>query len=88
VQKAQLIHAAGESAQLQAVPPHTRSVCLRAKNEAHLREIAARLWDKGIQFRLVIESDPPYSGQAMAIGVPLAFGFAAQRALGDLPLAD
>jgi hypothetical protein len=38
-------------------------------NEAELRALAGRLKDAHIEHRLIIESDAPYTDQAMAIGI-------------------
>jgi hypothetical protein len=55
---AQLVHAAG-----------TYAVVLQVGSEAELLDVARRLADRGIAFRLIVENDPPYTDQATAIGV-------------------
>lgn len=65
LQLAQTVHAAGESAT--PLPrPGTHAVALHARDEAHLREVAARLDARGIRHHRVLEDD----GQLMAIGIP------------------
>jgi len=65
---AQTIHAAGESV-LDAVPDGTYAVALAAKGEHQLLVLEQSLLAKGIPHAAVRESDEPYSGQLMAIGV-------------------
>ena len=67
-QAAQLIHAAGYSVS-EPVPDGSYAIALHAKDEAELRALAEKLTAGGIEHKLIIESDPPYAGQAMAIGV-------------------
>lgn len=67
-QAAQLIHAAGYSA-LQEMPEGTYAIALHVPDEAELRRLAAKLRQAEIPHHLIIESDEPYSGQAMAIGI-------------------
>jgi Peptidyl-tRNA hydrolase PTH2 len=68
VQAAQLIHATGQS----LIEQHSRStyaVALQVPDEAELRALSARLAAGKIAHTLIIEEDPPYAGQAMAIGI-------------------
>lgn len=51
------------------MPEGTYAIALHVSNEAKLRELAARLAAADIPHSLIIEDDPPYSGQAMAIGI-------------------
>jgi hypothetical protein len=67
-QAAQLIHAAGQSVS-EPLSEGSYAIALHAKDEVALRALSARLTAGGIEHRLIVESDPPYSGQAMAIGV-------------------
>lgn len=69
-QVAQTIHAAGESASPRP-RPGCRSVGLHARDESHLRELAQRLFDAGIEHHCVFEADDDlqYPGQMMAIGL-------------------
>lgn len=64
LQGAQILHAAGESADPRP-PPGTRGVALVARDEIHLRCVDEALELAGVRHHLVIEDD----GQAMAIGV-------------------
>jgi hypothetical protein len=81
-QFAQLLHAAGESAG-GPLPEETIAVALHARDEAHLRAIAAQLAEAGIAHQLIIECD----GQAQAIGcVPTTDRAALRRVTSMLPL--
>ena len=51
------------------MPPGTYAVVLAADNERHLKEIAKKLNDYGIEHTLICENTAPYDGQATAIGV-------------------
>jgi hypothetical protein len=68
VQKAQLIHAAGESSPGK-LPSGTFAVCLAAENEAHLLELEQALLNRGIPHNSIREPDAPYLGSIMAIGI-------------------
>lgn len=64
--------------------PGTIAVALHARDESHLREIAAQLAASGIPHHLVEECD----GEAMAIGCePTTDRAKMRRALSRLPLA-
>lgn len=69
VQAAQLIHAAGRSSPGN-LSPFTYAIALQVDGEISLRALYARLRSAGVAAVLVIEDDPPYTGQAMAIGIP------------------
>lgn len=71
---AQVVHAAGESALGGAVPDGTNAVVLEARDEAHLREIFAKLDARRLSPFLICEPDAPYHGQATAIGLPPRIG--------------
>lgn len=67
-------HAAGESASLYRDTlgrgfRGARSVVLGVKSERDLKRLAKKLQDKDVEFTVMHEYDPPYNGQAMAIGV-------------------
>lgn len=86
VQVAQTIHAAGESCE-GPVPAGTHAIALAARDETHLREIRDRIWRAGIPHTLICEPDPPYDGQAMAVGLwPTSDRPAVRRVTSDLPL--
>jgi hypothetical protein len=67
-QAAQLIHAAGYSVS-EPIPPDSYAIALHVQNEVELRSLAAILSAAQIDHRLIIESDAPYTDQAMAIGI-------------------
>ena len=81
---AQCIHAAGESSNY--VPTGTYAIALAARNETHLRSIAKRLSARGIEHTLIEENDPPYSGQATAIGIKPGRRSTLKRHVSSLPL--
>lgn len=51
------------------MPANTYAVALHVPNEAALLALAAQLEQAGLSRHLVIESDAPYTGQAMALGI-------------------
>ena len=60
---------------------------LSVASEAELRAVAGRLAGRGIGHTLVEESDEPYAGQAMSIGIELVEDRAAiRREVSSLPL--
>lgn len=63
-QVTQTVHAAGESSP-GGLKPGTLAVALHARDEAHLRQLAAGLTARGIAHHVVEECD----GEWMAIGV-------------------
>lgn len=67
-QAAQLIHAAGYSS-TGSLPAGTYAVALTVPDEAELRALASTLERAGLPHHLIIESDDPFAGQAMAIGL-------------------
>lgn len=84
-QAAQLIHAAGESSPGN-LPESTYAIALSAKDEPELRAVAAKLTEAGFPLTLAIESDEPYTGQAMAIGIAPTDRGALKKYLSSLPL--
>lgn len=87
MQAAQLIHAAGYSSPGN-LPAGTYAVALHARDELHLRAIAAALDCAGLPHHLIVEADAPYEAQAMAIGIPpTAVRRKLKPILGGLPLA-
>lgn len=44
-------------------------MALTVKNEAQLRSLAETLEQAGLPRHLIVESDAPYEGQAMALGI-------------------
>lgn len=65
---AQLVHAAGESA-LFKIPEGTHAVVLSVPNEDELLSLEQLLLDNSIPHRAIRESDSPWNGQIMAIGL-------------------
>ena len=82
---AQVTHAAGESSPGN-LPQGTYAVVLAAKGAEHLRAIAARLTLGGVKHWLIKESDHPYSGEEMAIGIAPAPRSEVYRCVSSLPL--
>lgn len=82
---AQVVHAAGESAP-QRLPPGTYAIVLSVEGPAELEALAARLGARNVRHTLIRENDPPYSGQATAIGVEPARRSVLARHLSSLPL--
>ena len=65
---AQVAHAAGAYAKH---PKGTFVVVLAAQDEDHLRTLCSSLESVGIEHTPIVESDTPWDGQWMAIGLPL-----------------
>lgn len=84
-QAANLIHAAGQSSPGN-LGDGTYAVALTVKDEASLRLLAARLATAGLPHHIAIESDAPYTGQAMAIGIAPNDRKVLKRYLSALPL--
>ena len=87
-QVANILHAGGESASPRPTPGCI-AVALHARDEAHLKEIAQRLFDAGIEHHCVFESDDDvkYPGQMMAIGLyPTRDRDKVRKVLSSLPL--
>jgi hypothetical protein len=62
------IHAAGESSPGD-LPDGVYAIALHADDMAHLFRVACVLARNHIKHKLIIESDAPYEGQLMAIGI-------------------
>jgi hypothetical protein len=89
VQVAQTAHAAGESvAESQApLPDGTIVVALSVPSEGALLRIAQALGEHSLTHKLIMESDGPYAGQAMALGIrPTRDRAAVRKAVSSLPL--
>lgn len=82
---AQITHAAGESIR-HPLPHGTFAIVLAVPNENTLRDLSRTLEYKGIQHVLITESDPPFSGEATAIGVEPNLRNALKRHFSSLPL--
>lgn len=85
LQAAQLIHAAGESSP-GSLPPHCYAIALTTPNEAELQALSERLFLHGIKHKRIIESDAPWTGQLMAIGIPPQSRNKLKRFLSSCPL--
>jgi hypothetical protein len=68
LQAAQLIHAAGESSPGN-LKPHTYAIALTAPDERALEDLSFKLFRLGIPHKRIIESDAPWTGQLMALGL-------------------
>jgi peptidyl-tRNA hydrolase len=82
---AQIVHAAGESAP-QRLPPGTYAIVLAVNGPLDLEALSRRLSLADVRHTVVRESDPPYSGQATAIGVEPALRSVLRRHFSSLPL--
>jgi hypothetical protein len=85
MQCAQLIHAAGESSPGN-LPANTFAIALHARDRHHLAEISIKLLKAKIPHNRIFETDHPYDGQLMAIGIPPMPRRKLKRLLSSLPL--
>jgi peptidyl-tRNA hydrolase len=85
LQAAQLVHAAGESSD-EAIPPGTHAVVLVCPDRHALAAEAYRLTKLGVKFTAILEPDPPYYGEIMAIGLHPGRKEDLRRHLSSLPL--
>lgn len=86
VQVAQTAHAAGESVQ-RPLPEGTIVVALAVPNEGSLRRVAEALGKQSLTYKLIVENEGPWAGQATALGVvPTADRKAVRKATSALPL--
>lgn len=86
VQVAQCAHAAGESAN-GPLPDGTIVVALAVPTEAALRAVAEALGKHSMTYKLILESEGEFSGQATAIGVtPTTDRKTIRKATSRLPL--
>lgn len=83
---ANTIHAVAESTPSQ-LPPESIAVALQATDELHLRAVSRDLSAREVPHHVVVETDGPYAGQAMAIGIrPTRDRRAVRKAVSGLPL--
>lgn len=82
---AQVVHAAGESASETQLKSGTYAVVLQATGE-QLHVLAGELQAAGVEFRSIVESDPPYAGELMAIGLKPAPRAQIRRYVSSFPL--
>jgi hypothetical protein len=85
VQAAQIVHAAGESSPGN-LPHGTFAVVLTARDEPHLAAIADGLEQRAVAFVRVCETDAPYHGALMSLGLVPARKDGLRRLLSSLPL--
>ena len=85
LQAANILHAAGESSPGN-LSRGTHAVCLTVPDELALRALTDRLEAVGLAPFRIIESDPPYTGQLMALGFAPARKEVMRRHLSSLPL--
>lgn len=83
---AQVVHAAGESAQNTTVPPNTHAVVLAVPDEQSLLLVEAKLLHHNIQFAAIREPDAPWNGQLMTIGIKPQPRAKLRKLLANLPL--
>lgn len=81
---AQTVHAAGESAN-DTVKPGTYAVVLGATAN-QLAELERQLEVVGVRFSAIRESDPPYEGELLAIGIEPQLKSQVRRYVSSLPL--
>lgn len=84
-QAAMLIHAAGESS-TGSMPPHTFAIALTCPDEQALDEFSHQLFLAGIAHKRIVESDAPYNGQLMALGLKPTWRSSLKKHLSSLPL--
>lgn len=63
-----MAHAAGSYGRH---PPETYVVVLSVADEPSLREVAVKLAQAGVEHEVIVEVDPPWTGQATCIGCGL-----------------
>ena len=68
-------------------PPETHVVVLSVSDEPSLRELSHKLDAAGVEHEVVVEADPPYTGQATCIGCSLVHDRRlVRKAVASLPL--
>lgn len=80
-----IVHAAGESSPGN-LPEDTYAVVLAAWDELHIALIADALEARGVALTRVRETEPPYSGALMALGLAPARKETLRRHVSQLPL--
>lgn len=86
VQVAQTAHAAGEPAG-GPLPDGTIVVALAVPTERTLLDVAKALGEHSLTYKLVVENEGPWAGQAMSLGVtPTSDRRAVRKATSRLPL--
>lgn len=83
MQVAQVAHAASEA----SGHPPTIVVALAVPDEQTLRRVAEVLGAKSLTYKLIVEEDGPFAGQAMALGIePSADRRSIRKVTSMLPL--
>lgn len=85
IQSANIVHAAGESSPGN-LPEGTHAVVLVTPDESSLKAVAMRLELAQVPHRRILESDPPYIDQLMAIGLQPGQKEVLKRFVSSLPL--
>ena len=85
VMAAQLIHAAGESSPGN-MSSGTYAIALAAKSELQLLALERRLVSQNIPHAAIRESDAPWDGQLMAIGIAPCDRSIVRKEVSQLPL--
>ena len=85
LQSANLIHGAGESSPGN-LPEGTHAVALAVPDELALHHLAAKLEAADVRFVRIVESDAPYAGALMALGLVPARKETLRRHLSSYPL--
>ncbi len=84
IQAAQIAHAAGESSPGN-LDTGTYAIVLQANSES-LSELEQKLQDDGVSHRAIRESDVPYTGDLLAIGLRPEKRTKVKRYVSSLPL--
>lgn len=81
---AMVVHATGESLS----EPHRPGMyaVVLGGSESALKALAAQLDAAGVKHKTIVESDPPYLGQVMAVGICPASKEVLKRYVSSLPL--
>jgi peptidyl-tRNA hydrolase len=85
LQAAQIVHAAGESSP-GSLPDGTHAVVLAVPDEPALRCVSARLKLARVPFVAITETDAPFAGQLMALGLTPQRKEDVRRFVSSLPL--
>lgn len=80
-----LIHAAGESSPGD-LPSRCYAIALACPDEQSLVALSERLTEAGIKHWQIVEDDPPWTGQLMALGIEPMVRSRISRLLSSLPL--
>ncbi len=70
------------------LPRHTFAVALTCPDEPALLRLSLALGAAGIAHERIVEDDPPYTDQLLAIGIPPMSRRTLRPLLRDLPLLE